>query len=267
MAEAPGPGNSDQSGRDQERSPSRGLRWPKLLRTWPRRLGALLLPPLVGWAVAYFVPGIWSGLTGKEPLEVGVLTDLTTFQSKLVHTGGFVIPKPSSQLDDPRSTDLPELFAWAHSQGGVDAYKTLIRIVVRGSSSSPVVLQSLQVKVLDRKLPTRGTLVLFRPVAGGLPVRHVSVDLDQDPPAVQVTGGRGFPLWVSDGEVEVFDVIAATSKCHCLWEATLHYTAGGESGSITIDKDGEPFETTIPAQANEPYYCLEARMCRLTPAG
>jgi hypothetical protein len=63
-------------------------RWPRLLRTWPRRVGALLVPPLLASAVAYFVPGIWSDLTGGEPVEVAVLTDLTSFESKVIHTGG-----------------------------------------------------------------------------------------------------------------------------------------------------------------------------------
>lgn len=264
MAKAPSPRDTDQGKLAPEQSSS-GIRWPRLLQTWPRRLGALLLPPLVGWAVAYFVPGIWSRLTGQEPLDVAVVTDLTTFESKVTYAGGFVIPRAPSELDDPRSTDLPQLYSWAHSLGGVDAYNTLIRIVVRGRSSSPVVLQGLQADVVDGKPPTQGTLVQYRPAAGGLPVRRLGIDLDSTPPTVQVIGGRGFPLWVSNGEIEVLDVLATTSK-HRLWEATLHYTAGGESGSITIDNDGEPFETTVPANTDETFNCFEASPCRLTSA-
>jgi hypothetical protein len=263
MAEPAGPQDQEQGEVGPEGSTPRTIRWPRLLRTWPRRLGALLVPPLVGWAAAYFLPGIWSDVTGQDPLEVTVLTDLTTFESKVGYAGAFTMPKPLSELDDPRSVDLPQLHAWAHARGGVDAYHTLIRIVVRGRSSTPVVLQALQVDVVARMPPSGRTLVQFRPPLGEIPVRHINVDLDKSPPTVRFDDGGGFPLWVSSGEAEVLDVLATTSTCDCQWTATLHFTAEGESSSITIDDEGEPFETTVPEKGHETAYCVELDVCTL----
>jgi hypothetical protein len=233
-----------------------------MLQTWPRRLGALLVPPVLAWAVAYFIPGIWSSLTGEEPIEVSVLTDLTTFESKVIHSGGFVMPKPLSELGDPGSTTLAGLHGWAHSRGGVDAYHTLIRLVIRGRTSTPVVLHALQVDV-SREPPSGRTLVQFQPSLGGIPVRRLKVDLDTRPPGVQFQEGQGFPLRVSSGELEVIDVLASTTSCRCSWTATLHFTAEGESNSVTIDNNGQPFVTTVPEKGHEASSCMEGIACRL----
>jgi hypothetical protein len=172
------------------------------------------------------------------------------------------MPKPLSELGDPGSTNLAQLHRWAHSRGGIDAYWTLIRLVVQGRSSTPVVLQALQVEVVSGEPPSGRTLVKFQPVAGGIPVRTLNVELDRTPPTVQFEEGPGFPLRVSSGELEVIDLLAHTASCTCRWVATLHFTADGESDSVTIDDHGQPFETRVPKNGYEVGFCNEGVPCR-----
>jgi hypothetical protein len=102
----------------------------------------------------------------------------------------YLIPLPADKIGPPPSgTDgTTGRWAWAHKLGGVDADESVVRLTVQGTTSKAVVLQTLRVKVLRRRKPSRETLVTYDvlPPGASLPVRQFGVNLDKNPPLVSI---------------------------------------------------------------------------------
>jgi hypothetical protein len=150
---------------------------------------------------------------------------------------------------------------WEQNVGVIDGDQTNLTITVTGKSDRPVVLQSLDVEVTDRRTPSRYgfTLPSLCPTVP-VNVRYMSFDLDKDPPILiksednRIRLGEpppdepiSFPYLVSQTELEVFDLYLHTTTCDCSWRLHLHWISGGRSGKLTIDDNGQPFRT-IPAR-------------------
>ena len=241
------------------------------LSTWPRKIAALIGTVLLTSALGYFFgPDFWGsaaknlGLAGK-PVQAQVIADVDRFSGEAVGSGGgpaqtrtgavhapeFLVPRPLDQIGPPPSGKNAEgRYAWAHDMGGVDAWDTLIRVVISGKSASPVLLEDLNINVISRRHPPSGTYISYTGLGAAVGTRFVDVDLDSQPPRWQFIGDNSqptdnpFPLQVTDTEVEVFDIEATTSRCDCTWTAELLYSADGEDGTLSITNGGRPFETT-----------------------
>ncbi|MGH2698468.1 MAG: hypothetical protein ACRDJL_04620 [Actinomycetota bacterium] len=261
---------------------SRALR--SLIRTIRRsrlKAGVLALSGLIaGSAVSYFFPGVWRDIRATfiddKPVEVTLLNhpvSLRTQGAGAAYLPAFVVPGEADELTPPPGFEAhpEERFEWAKTLGGVDANFTQVKVVVRGTSSGPVILQDLRVNVVDRQPPLEG---IYVPPSGGdlVDVRWVNVALDESPP--RISGGEGFipgegkwnfPLQVTESETEVFYIVAATESCDCRWTAELFYLANGQEESITIDNDGRPFRTTARSNATSSCQSHDGRTLECGP--
>jgi hypothetical protein len=231
----------------------------RALRTWPGKALAFLLTAVVGSALSYFLGAdFWQGVEKRvgvaaAPISVQVLTDVDRFESNsgvdAARVPEFTIPRPISQIPPPPAGSNPQgRYKWAHHLGGIDTGSSLVRLIVSGTSESPVLVQDLQIKVVSRERPIQGSLISFLGQGAGQAVRFFEIDLDDPQPTAEYVGSEGgpearFPLRVTSTETEVFDLLAHTEGCDCSWVAELAYTAEGEDGLMTID-GGQPFRTT-----------------------
>jgi hypothetical protein len=219
-------------------------------------LAAAVGTAALGAAVAYFLDKrFWRGLERglgvvRDPLHIQVLTDVDSFESGVVHVPRFVLPDDPDALPPPPAGDRPEgRYQWAHALGGVDAGESLVRVIVSGTSESPVVLHRLHVKVVSRKPPLEGSLISYLGLGAPMSVRYFDVDLDADPPSLDYRTADGqtverFPFRVAETEDEVLDIYAHTFRSDCEWMLELTYTSDGVTGARNIDDQGMPFRTT-----------------------
>lgn len=170
---------------------------------------------------------------------------------------GFVFPDSASELKPPTvewrdleyGDELQAFSDWAYENGGIVAGSQTIEIIVRGSSSTPVILRDLRI-VATRSDPLEGTIVLDLGAGGLVHPRYAAIDLDASPPVIdklslnddpQQTDGWDFPLSVSVDDPEVFMLDAFTERHYVEWRAQFFYEIGGRLEMLTIDDNGEPF--------------------------
>lgn len=235
--------------------PATGSRLRRLLGTWSGRVWVLLVAlGIVGSAGT----AIWkktsevTGLAGA-PVGVAVVRDpdrITTLDSIENYT--FVVPGPIVSVGRPPNGESEHgRYDWAKSMGGIDAGSTVVRLIIRGRSESPVILNNLRVEVVKKAAPVAGTLVSYFGQGAGQPVRFFEIDLDRSDPTVDYLkqGNKNvvFPYRVSNSDVEVFDVYAYTLFHDVHWRLHLDYTTSSKEETMTFDDRGEPFETTAQA--------------------
>ena len=253
-------------------SPARSFAQRAQINTWPKRIGAAVLGAVVASAVSYFIGAdFWKGVekkigTAGAPVVVTTLTDIDRFNTDVVHIPEFVVTRPISQVPRPPSgNNFEGRWAWAKRMGGVDVTASLFRTVVSGKEATPVVLQGLHVKVVERRPPMTGTLLSYTGLGAPQSVRYIQIDLSKSPPKWDYIGPKGkpeehFPLRVSASDSEVFDVQAFTLKGDVSWYLEFDYTADGEQRTIRVDDHGKPFRTTAgPAPGQDAYAWTNGR--------
>jgi hypothetical protein len=235
--------------------------------TWPKKIGTAVLSLVVAWAVPFFAPGVWNavkGAGGREPLAVTVLgADQFQSPAHTDHDDEMVVPRPLSEVQRAWNGGSPrEYRVWARREGGVDATSTLVRLVVRGTSSKRVLIQRIEVDVTRRDPPASG-LRVTRATGGTKTVHYLRADLETG--RITWSDGDGSPvgpltLWVSDSEEEVVDLIAVTRAsdrlgkkgCDCRWLVNVTYTVAGEAQPRTKTvrpPGGGEFRTTDTTRA------------------
>jgi hypothetical protein len=240
---------------DPTLTPKRGLwsRRSKLVGTG----AAAVATAALGFVVPQVLGGIQHRVAPAPVLHAQVLTDVAKFRSDAPHIPLFVVPRPLGVIGRPPDANdqtgraAPLRYAWAHAQGGVDAWETLTRVSISGSSSAATDLQQLRVRLVHCQAPLRGSLLGYLGLGSGMGARYFSVDLDHDTPTAEYVDKNGrikhdqpFPLRVTDSDQEVFDVMATTSRRDCQWELLLDWTAGSRRGSTVLNDHGKPFRTT-----------------------
>jgi hypothetical protein len=232
----------------------------RFLGTWPRRLLALAGSAAIAWVVSQTLPALWhetserTGLAGS-PVRIDLVSNPDLLEKfDPFHNPQFVIARPIESIGaPPNGASEKGRYEWAKAMGGIGAFATVLRLVIRGRSSSPVVLNRLQVEKVDEKEPRRGTLLTYLGQGGGQAVRFFEINLNRDPPSLRYMAEGGgdstpFPYRVSRQEIEVFDVYAFTLGRHdVLWRMHLSYTADDKQGTLVVDDHGRPFETTAVA--------------------
>jgi hypothetical protein len=263
--DAPSPGNGA-GGNGSPPSATRSFAQRAQINTWPKRIAAAVLGAVVASGVSYFIGAdFWKGVekkigTAGAPVQVTTITDIDRFNSDVVHIPEFVVNRPISEVPPPPNGDRPEgRFAWAREMGGVDATESLFRVVIAGKEASPVVLQGLHVKVVERKPPLKGSLLSYFGIGAPQSVRYIQIDLSKDPPKWDYIGQKGepeehFPLRVTSSDSEVFDVQAFTLKGSVSWYLEFDYTADGEQGTIRVDDHGKPFRITEGRAPGQNFY-------------
>jgi hypothetical protein len=199
----------------------------------------------------------------QEPVEVGVASDLASFQRVTARRPEYVLPLPVDRLEPPPGQDqyYEARDQWASRLGGVPADFMEVQVTVTGKSNEPAILTNLRINVLERRPPMPGTHVTYGPIGEAVPERFVAIDLDDNPPTIgESTDERHleegvavdpiqFPYRVDQGESEVFYLFVTTDTCDCDWVAELFVTVGSDQRRVTIDDAGKPFRLTSSAAA------------------
>jgi hypothetical protein len=207
--------------------------------------------------VAQFAPALWeetSERTGIAPasLQVEVVMDPDLIETiDDIHNPEFIVQRPITEVGPPPNGEDEEgRYRWAKEMGGVDAFATVLGLVIRGRSEAPVTLHGLDVEVVTRRPPLAGTLLTYTGQGAGQEVRIFEIGLDEEPPSVNIANEAGgteavpFPYRVSRTELEVFDIYAFALEDYVEWRLRLAYTDDEGAGTLVIDDDGQPFQTT-----------------------
>ncbi|MET7415074.1 helix-turn-helix domain-containing protein [Streptomyces rubiginosohelvolus] len=143
--------------------------------------------------------------------------------------------------------------SWAGALGAVHAGETGVRITLQGRDDRAVVLESLRIRVVERRSPAGGRVYRMSSGCGGsLTPRMFDVDLDASRPVARPVAGNdsgepieavSFPYRVSVTDPEVFLITGRSVGCDCSWVAELAWSSGGRSGTVRIDDGGRPFRT------------------------
>ncbi|MFF3910857.1 helix-turn-helix domain-containing protein [Streptomyces sp. NPDC001848] len=185
--------------------------------------------------------------SASPPFHVNVLTnnwDSPCDQWFLLNRApGTVTPPPASQATD----------GWAAALGAVPAGHLRLQVTVQGSSSQPVVLHALYVRMAGtRKAPAGNAYTMGSGCGGDLAPASFAVDLDaQAPSARPVPGHEGnikaratdFPYKVSADDPEVLNIDASTVAQDVDWYLDLSWSSGDRQGTARIDDHGRPFRT------------------------
>jgi hypothetical protein len=172
-------------------------------------------------------------------------------------------PKP------PLSSLAPNVWAsWAKASGAVDARESDVTATIQAKPGTVVYITGIQFNVLQRKSPIRGTLAA-PPCAGPEIGRFVDVDLDHRPPQVIGTSSDPNALVAPNGPAEhlaplklpykvtnsdglVLILYGQVAKYDCVWTADILWSSNGRTGSVRIDDNGRPFETTPMPRLTSP---------------
>lgn len=166
----------------------------------------------------------------------------------------YVIPLDMDQVPPPPEGLCRGRRAWAYGLGGADAVYTVAQVTVRGQARGTVLIDGIEVDMLERRRPIRGTWARC-PVGGAdASPRMVQINLDRDPARVQYFEEGGDPVeelsfTLMPGEVEFFQIWAWTQDCYCEWRLKLLLVDGGERREVLVDDNGEPFRTTASNRA------------------
>lgn len=165
--------------------------------------------------------------------------------SYLVDRAPTAVPPPPVQADAA---------SWAGALGAVHAGETGVRITLQGRDERAVVLESLRIRVVERRPPAKGRVYRMSSGCGGaLTPRMFDVDLDVPRPVARSVAGNdsgepieavAFPYSVSVTDPEVLLITGRAVGCDCDWYAELAWSSGGRSGTVRIDDAGRPFRTS-----------------------
>ncbi|MFE6770882.1 helix-turn-helix domain-containing protein [Streptomyces fimicarius] len=165
--------------------------------------------------------------------------------SYLLDRAPAAVPPPPMQADAS---------SWAGALGAVHAGETGVRITLQGRDERAVVLESLRIRVVERRAAAKGRVFRMSSGCGGsLTPRMFDVDLDVPRPVARSVAGNdsgepiealAFPYSVSATDPEVLLITGRTVGCDCAWIGELAWSSGGRSGTVRIDDDGRPFRTS-----------------------
>ncbi|MEV6210938.1 hypothetical protein [Kitasatospora sp. NPDC051914] len=142
--------------------------------------------------------------------------------------------------------------SWALGHQGAIAGQSTTEAVVQSTAGRQIDLRRFAINAVSRKTAVTGTMVsvLIDPQCGGGPreIVYVTVDFDQDPPAVKGKRADDTPvnlnslkLSVDPNQSVTFEITALSKKCDCTWAAELSYVDQGKTRTLTIDDQGKPF--------------------------
>ena len=157
---------------------SRGRRLGSAVRARKWLVG-LLLAGAAAAVTSIVASGITSGVhhvrgTFEEaPAPVGISLDRSIEIRRPSNLGSahYVFTRPISSIPFPTTGDLRYIAAWdtwAHQHGGLDADRTVVRVIIEGNNALPVVLTGLTIDVTRRAAPPRQCRI-GRGIAGRYP--------------------------------------------------------------------------------------------------
>lgn len=278
--------NRNRRRRTSARSRQEGQKRSRLIATWVAGVaGTVVAAVLAGIATGWLnkIPGVnpdtsptvassSSAAEPGEPFTTNVTIDVDDCSTN------WYVPKAAPDIDFPRPTPKQDGVIGDYGSGwdtfsaaddGIPASPSSVFLSVQGKTSTAVVLNRLEIRIVQRRPAPVGT-ILDNPCGGEFIYRWLAVDLDQNPPKVAARLDKvvieadpptlpqnrqpiRFPYKVSSTDPEVFKITAETVKCDCEWIAVLSWQSAGRNGTKIINNLGKPFRTV--GRANARYQC------------
>lgn len=164
----------------------------------------------------------------------------------------YLIARPPAAVPPPPVSQ--DARAWAAALGAVHGGTSIVEATIRGRGATPVVVQALHIRVVDRREPLRwSSYSMDNGCGGALSPAEYAVDLDAARPQPRPRDGNDsehtlpvvrLPYQVSAQEPLVLRVHARTVRCDCDWYLELEWSAGGRSGTVRVGDGGRPFRTS-----------------------
>jgi hypothetical protein len=217
-------------------------------------VASIFVTAVIGWAVAFYAPGLVTPKTEHPPIATDVQDDpfgVSTFNSLSVR---MFLPASviSARAKNPPINYCDGFHDWGRGLGGADANETYVRLIAQGETDSAVIITGISARILDRK--TVSGVNVECPSEGGAQIRVLAINLDSpDRAASYLVKGRlsPFGFTLKKGETEVFDISAKTSSLEMTdWDLVLHVTVDGNEQSIEVQDRGRPFRTTAQHGGN-----------------
>ncbi len=230
---------------------------------WVAYPAGVILAALAGAISSELAPTVVRSFrTSDQPLHASVGAD-----SNILSDGwSMLLPADLPTDGRPPSDSRPmDVRAWVASLGAADSGTTFLKLVLEGRAESTVLLRDVRAEVLMRGEPITETLVMWES-AGAANAQVLGLDLDSDHPRALTVltrhQGIDYFLWdapfgppvfgdyhssLTRGEIQVFNIVARTTRDYCEWRLALDLTIQGEEQSLHLDASGEPFRTSPQA--------------------
>ncbi|MGW5199185.1 hypothetical protein [Streptomyces spiralis] len=163
-------------------------------------------------------------------------------------TSGWIAPGKAM----PKTKQTETLSAWEAKGEAVSAAHQVIALGLQGASRKSVLIYGMKIHVRNCKPALKGPYI--REIGGGdAPSRFLLVDLDDPHPSAQPWNGpnssiphskvepEDFPFFVSEKDLEYFEVSVKAEKRYCEWEGEIFWAVDGKKGSTKVDNEGRPF--------------------------
>jgi hypothetical protein len=155
--------------------------------------------------------------------------------------------------------DCNELMVAAKGAGAVDVSVVIEALVLEGGTRRDLSIVDMHAKILKREPALVGAEIHCQS-AGAEEAIGVLFNLDEERPVARELIDYGWP-WKADGpyfkqgnivrlvkgEIQPFLLIGISSSHYVEWEVEADVIIDGETQTITINNDGEPFRVTGPA--------------------
>jgi hypothetical protein len=145
-----------------------------------------------------------------------------------------------------------------YDAGAFDANHTILKLIVEGRRSSPVLITGMRALVKKRVPPSPQMIAIGSGGESGASVGKVGFDLDEPNPVARIvpelpTGSvplgppyfGEFTITLADREQQVFQVIANTAESDVEWTIELSVQVDGVDQRFEVDNNGEPFRTSV----------------------
>jgi hypothetical protein len=164
---------------------------------------------------------------------------------------GVMISTSPDQIEDVRVPNVGGAgLTWAMGRGGAAADE--ITAIVFVYADYPVRLDGMRAEVGSCSAPMTGTHIVIVG-GGGVFNRQVDFDLDQAPhTGIAKPGDLGaseFPRWVSESEIEQFELNAITQQSDCSFTFVISYTDRGKPREWKLRNVGTNFRVTSSSNA------------------
>ena len=220
-------------------------------------VATLVLAPLAVWAIQTYAPGGIEKLRHEPPVAVSATED--SFASYMVIPSGTAIPEEPVQ----RCNDQPQccngFTRSLRRHGGVgDQRKTFVRLTVQSQSSDRTLITAIEPKILRRRPPLSGLLVLPPcPTGGGEPATKLNFDLDRG----RATKKDFTPHTVSRTDPEVFDITASARLGSYDWIPQLTIVRNGKIQTVDArpGNRSEHFTTRGLVQTDKHVYSFDGQ--------
>jgi hypothetical protein len=196
---------------------------------------AAALAALGGLLVSRYVPGLLERVEKPSAVEVDV-----DYDSALYASCGWSAVLPTvvegTALPDPGG----DVLGWVLDSGGAPLGETHLRLLLRGTRTTPAQVTGMTTVVAERSPPLTGSRIVV-PCDGEVEAIALGIDLDEPNPAVRrVEDGEltspffsGAVISLEKDESVPVSLAARTEQSHVSWQIQLSTMVDGTDATVT----------------------------------